>query len=70
MKKFTHYDMNRGKVKVHVMEKISKREAKRLEEKIQQEKFKEEHNKLIFGFRIMYFTTIIIEYFILRWWFK
>lgn len=55
---------------VRISERISKREKKRFEEKVQQEKFEEERNKLIFGFRLMYFTTIIIEYFILRWWFK
>lgn len=55
---------------VRINERISKREKKRFEEKIQQEKFENERNKLIFGFRLMYFTTIIIEYFILRWWFK
>lgn len=55
---------------VRISERISKREKKRFEEKKQQEKFEKERNKLIFGFRLMYFTTIIIEYFILRWWFK
>lgn len=55
---------------VRISERISKREKKRFEEKVQQEKFENERNKLIFGFRLMYFTTIIIEYFILRWWFK
>lgn len=55
---------------VRISERISKREKKRFEEKVQQEKFENECNKLIFGFRLMYFTTIIIEYFILRWWFK
>lgn len=68
MKKMTYFDIKRGKVKSNSLPKRSKREEKRLEEEIRQKKFEEERNKLILTFKLMYFTTIIIEYFVLKWW--
>lgn len=69
MKKMTYFDIKRGKVKSNSPPKRSKREEKRLEEEIRQKKFEEERNKLILAFKLMYFTTIMIEYFVLKWWF-
>ena len=71
MKNSNFYDMNRGRrVHRHSGPKRSQREEKRIDEKIQQEKFEEKRINLILAFKFMYFTTIIIEYFVLKWWLK
>lgn len=73
MKKFYYYDINRGNVKVHLCQKVSKRETERLEKQIEKDRLEYKHKEMVknityYSFLIIFFILlIIIKHYIFKW---